>query len=66
MTRALFRCFVVPCLLLACASTAPSQTAVKLGAPAADFPPGIFADGKSYSLADMEGRAVALYFFCKK
>jgi len=48
-------------LLLACAGMAGSQ--VKYGDPAADFPPGTFADGKSYSVADLQGRVVVLYFF---
>jgi hypothetical protein len=57
MSRTL-RWLVVPCLLLACAGPALSQ-----GKTAPDFPPGMFADGRSYSLEDMKGRVVALYFF---
>jgi peroxiredoxin len=40
-------------------ATAPRQA----GIDAPDFPPGIFTDGGHYSLADMKGQAVALFFF---
>lgn len=33
------------------------------GEKAADFPPGLFIDGRRYSLADLEGKAVVLFFY---
>ena len=35
----------------------------KAGDPALDFPPGLFVDGKPYSLADCRGKAVVLFFY---
>jgi hypothetical protein len=57
----MIRWLSIPCVLLACAGMAGAQ--VRLGDAAADFPPGTFADGKSYSLADFQSRAVVIYFF---
>src|SRR5262245_44403140 len=57
------RWLLAPCMLLACAGLAASQNQIRLGDPAADFPPGSFADGKSYSMDDLRGRLLVLYFF---
>jgi hypothetical protein len=61
MSRISLRWLLVPCLLLAAVGTSAAQ--VRFGEPASDFPPGTFADGKSYSLADFHGGVVVLYFF---
>jgi peroxiredoxin len=63
MSRRPFRWLIVPCLLFAGAGLARSQVQVKLGEPAPDFPAGAFADGKSYSIDELKGRLVVLYFF---
>ena len=63
MSRRPLRWLIVPCLLLAGAGLARSQVQVKLGEPAPDFPTGAFADGKSYSIDELKGRLVVLYFF---
>ncbi len=51
-------------LLLAAALPAAAQG--QAGEKAADFPPGIFNDGKTYHLGDMAGKLVVLYFFESK
>jgi peroxiredoxin len=35
----------------------------KAGEKAPDFPPGLFIDGRHYSLADLQGKAVVLFFY---
>jgi thiol-disulfide isomerase/thioredoxin len=35
----------------------------KAGGQAPDFPPGLFIDGRHYSLKDLEGKAVVLFFY---
>jgi cytochrome oxidase Cu insertion factor (SCO1/SenC/PrrC family) len=52
-------------LLAGLAPPAATQMQVKLG-EAADFPPGRFTDGNKYSLADLRGKVVVLYFFEKQ
>jgi hypothetical protein len=47
--------------LLGFAATAPGQGGV--GQPAPDFPPGLFSDGKAYSLAELRGKLVVLYIY---
>jgi peroxiredoxin len=52
--------FAFALVLLACTFTA-ATAAEKM----ADFPPGLFNDGGTYSLADCEGKAVVLFFYEK-
>lgn len=33
------------------------------GSTAGEFPPGSFTDGRTYSLADLRGKAVVLFFY---
>lgn len=61
MIRALLRPVLVLALLLLATGTATSQG--KFGEAAPDFPPGTFIDGRSYNLADYEGKVVVLFFF---
>ena len=51
-------------LTLAFAPSAASQG--KFGEQAPDFPPGVFTDGGKYSLSDLRGKVVVLYFFEKQ
>ena len=53
----------VPALLL-CAAPA-ARGAGNPGEQAPDFPPGEFTDGGRYSLEDLKGKAVVLYFYEK-
>lgn len=50
-------------LLLLCLAAPAALAAGNAGEEAADFPPGQFTDGGSYSLADLRGKAVVLYFY---
>jgi len=43
--------------------TGLSYGAGKAGEQAPDFPPGLFIDGHHYSLHDLEGKAVVLFFY---
>jgi peroxiredoxin len=49
-------------LVLLALSTIASA-AGNAGEKAADFPPGLFTDGNHYSLKDLEGKAVVLFFY---
>lgn len=40
-----------------------SFAAGKAGEQAPDFPPGLFIDGRHYSLQDLQGKAVVLFFY---
>src|SRR3954447_18291907 len=40
-----------------------AYAAGKAGEAAPDFPPGLFIDGRTYSLKDLEGKAVVLFFY---
>jgi peroxiredoxin len=40
-----------------------AHAAGKAGEQAPDFPPGLFIDGNHYSLKDLEGKAVVLFFY---
>lgn len=40
-----------------------SHGAGKAGEQAPDFPPGLFIDGRHYSLEDLKGKAVVLFFY---
>jgi peroxiredoxin Q/BCP len=40
-----------------------AQAAGKAGEKAPDFPPGLFIDGHHYSLSDLDGKAVVLFFY---
>lgn len=62
--------FLVACMAML--SLAPSARAADSGggadggkALAPDFPPGVFSDGGTYSLADFRGRVVVLFFYEK-
>ena len=54
-----------PALALLAGAPAAARAAGQAGEPAADFPPGLFSDGKTYSLADFKGKVVVLYFYEK-
>src|SRR3982751_2462046 len=43
--------------------TGLAHAAGKAGEQAPDFPPGLFIDGRHYSLSDLEGKAVVLFFY---
>jgi peroxiredoxin len=45
------------------AFTSVAQAAAKVGDKAPDFPPGLFIDGRHYSLSDLDGKAVVLFFY---
>ncbi len=48
--------------ILASAFAAPAHAQ---RGPAADFPPGHFTDGGRYTMEDMKGKVVVLYFYEK-
>jgi peroxiredoxin len=55
------------CLVLglgSIASAAGTAGTGKFGETAPDFPPGAFTDGTQYSIADLKGKVVVLYFGC--
>ena len=52
-------------VLLLCLAAAVARGAGNAGEQAADFPPGQFTDGGRYSLEDLRGKAVVLYFYEK-
>jgi peroxiredoxin len=60
-SRVVLSAVVAAGLLCSAAAGQPPQP----GEPAPDFPVGVFTDGKSYSLADLRGKAVVLFFFEK-
>ena len=51
--------------LLLCLAATAARGAGRAGEEAPDFPPGEFSDGGRYSLADLRGKAVVLYFYEK-
>jgi peroxiredoxin len=52
------------CVFVALVALAPvSRAAGKAGEKAPDFPPGLFIDGHHYSLSDLDGKAVVLFFY---
>lgn len=55
--------FAAAATLLLCLTAA--RGAGNAGEQAADFPPGEFTDGGRYSLEDLRGKAVVLYFYEK-
>lgn len=61
MNRKLLGCCVAPLVLLGLAGSAGGQG--KFGEQAPDFPPGAFIDGRTYSVADQQGKLVVLFFF---
>lgn len=50
-------------LVLVALSALPAAAQPKAGGEAPDFPPGQFSDGRTYSLADLRGKAVVLFFY---
>jgi peroxiredoxin len=50
-------------LLLLTLATPAALAAGKAGEKAPDFPPGLFIDGRHYSLTDLQGKAVVLFFY---
>ena len=62
--RRLFALAAAPVLLL-CVAAAAARGAGNAGEQAADFPPGEFTDGGRYSLEQLKGKAVVLYFYEK-
>ncbi len=58
--------------ILAVTPAAAQDSKVGFGSEAPEFPPGVFADGRRYSLADLRGKVVVLFFYesgcptCKK
>ncbi len=61
MTRVTF----VFAALVALCSTPTARAAGEAGEQAPDFPPGLFLDGNRYSLKDLDGKAVVLFFYEK-
>jgi peroxiredoxin len=54
---------VLSILALLALLTPAAGAAGNAGEQAPDFPPGLFADGNRYSLKDLEGKAVVLFFY---
>ena len=63
MSRRLTAILFVPALLL-CLAPAARGAGIP-GEQAPDFPPGEFTDGGRYSLEDLKGKAIVLYFYEK-
>jgi hypothetical protein len=62
MIRAAFCCVSAFVIFLSFSTTASAKPG-DVNTLAADFPPGSFTDGHSYSLEDYRGKIVVVFFF---
>ena len=64
--------FIALAVLLFATTPLNAQNKLAVGDEAPDFPPGLFSDGRHYSLSDFHGKVVVLFFYesqsphCKK